>query len=114
MELKDFVSMTLTQLVEGVQDAQAKLGDSGAKVNPNLHVGMGREVGGGAIVSDGRGHAHIVQFDLGLTVTEGTGTKGGVGVVAGVFNLGSAGESSNAKSAVSRVQFAIPIGLPEK
>ena len=53
-----------------------------------------------------------VKFDVAVTATEGTGTKGGIGVVAGVFALGSQEQSSAEVSAVSRLKFAVPIALP--
>jgi hypothetical protein len=34
MNLQDFVSETLVQLVEGIRDAQSRLSPLGAKVNP--------------------------------------------------------------------------------
>ncbi len=57
--------------------------------------------------------AQMINFDVALTVTEGTGTKGGIGVVTGIFTLGSAGQSEAESSTVSRVKFAIPVVLPE-
>jgi len=53
-----------------------------------------------------------VEFDVAVTATEGTDTKGGIGVVAGVFALGSQGQSSEEISAVSRIKFSVPITLP--
>jgi len=54
----------------------------------------------------------FVQFDVALTVKEGTGTKGGIGVFAGVISLGSAGQSSAENASVSRVKFLVPLALP--
>jgi len=55
----------------------------------------------------------IVNFDVALTVVEGTGTKGGIGVFAGAVNLGSSGQSNNETSSVSHVKFSIPLRLPK-
>ncbi len=38
MELKEFVSETLTQICEGVKDAQQRCADMGALINPMLDV----------------------------------------------------------------------------
>jgi hypothetical protein len=58
------------------------------------------------------GTAQIVEFDVALTAMEGTGTKGGIGVVAGMFALGSTGQSKEESSSVSRVKFSVPLSLP--
>ena len=57
-------------------------------------------------------YSRDVDFDVALTVTEGTGTKGGIGIVAGAFALGSTGQSTAQNSSVSRVQFSVPIAFP--
>ena len=56
--------------------------------------------------------ATVVSFDVALTATKETGTKGGIGVVAGIVSLGSAGQSSNENTSVSRVKFDVPVSLP--
>jgi hypothetical protein len=112
MELNDFVSQTLTQIVEGVKDAQVKLSDSGVEINPHLnssHSEMGKQ---GMLWTSSATAAQIVKFDVALTVTEGTGTKGGIGVFAGAVNLGSSGQSQSENSSVSRIQFSVPMTLP--
>lgn len=53
-----------------------------------------------------------VKFDVGITATEGSGTKGGIGVVTGVVALGSQGRSDKAVEGVDRIQFTVPILLP--
>ena len=58
--------------------------------------------------------ASVVAFDVALTATEGTGSKGGIGVVAGIVSLGTAGHSNNENTSVSRVQFSIPVVLPNE
>ena len=113
MDLKDFIAQTLTQIVEGVQAAQSEIQAKGAKVNPGF-VGDYKEIaksGGGLLCATG-GTAQIVEFEVALTVSEGTGTKGGIGVFAGAVSLGSAGQSSAENKSVSRVKFSVPLALP--
>jgi hypothetical protein len=55
MDQKDFVSQSLTQIVEGVREA--------------------RQLAGKWV-------AQVVHFDVALTVTSGIGTKGGIGIAA--------------------------------
>lgn len=111
MDLHDFVTQTLIQIVSGVKTAQTEAKTHGAEVNPHL-TGAQSELAKHGFVWASGAAAQIVQFDVALTVVEATGTKGGIGVFAGVVNLGSAGQSKNENSSVSRVKFSVPLTLP--
>lgn len=113
MDLKDFVAETLTQIVEGVTQAQSALESKGATINPVIWTDVSKM---GVVALDGtQGRvAQMVQFDVALTVTEGTGTKGGIGIFSGAINVGSSGQSKNENVSVSRVQFRVPLALPYK
>jgi hypothetical protein len=108
VDLKEFVSQTLTQIMEGVREAQSA-STHGGVVSPTLnHFGKLSEV-----VQTDTGHfAHMVDFDVALTVEQGSGTKGGIGLVVGPVTLGSTGQSSAQNSSVSRVKFRVPVVLP--
>lgn len=113
MELREFVTETLVQIAEGVAAAQERSLSIGAHINPKLtgNASFGSQHG---FLSSSAGAAQIVGFDVALTVTQGKGTKGGIGIVAGAINLGSAGQSSLENSTVSRVKFSVPLVLPIK
>ena len=53
-----------------------------------------------------------IEFDVAVTVTEGTQTKGGIGVFMGAVGLGSQGQSSNQNASVTRIKFSVPLVLP--
>jgi hypothetical protein len=53
-----------------------------------------------------------IEFTIGLTVTDAAKTKGGIGVVAGIFALGSQGESNTARGSMTHVKFTVPVILP--
>lgn len=119
MELRDFVAQTLTEIAEGVVQAQESLAPIGAKVNPKISRVLPKgeknyEVFGWA---DGEGANPIllVSFDVAVTASEGTNTKGGIGVVTGIVSLGSTGSTGSTdknETAVSRLSFKIPLLLP--
>jgi hypothetical protein len=109
MDLKTFVAETLTQIVEGVADAQRRCANLGARVNPPGISGTSEAQGW---ADEDGAPAQAVRFDVAVTASEGSGTKGGIGVVAGVFTLGSAGHSKTEHAASSRVQFVVPLVLP--
>ena len=112
MELKNFISQALTEIIQGVSDAQQVLGDNGKFINPELSTQQGDHEKHGKNVSIQGQLVEIVEFDVAVTATEGTETKGGIGVVAGFFAIGSQGQSSSENSAVSRIKFSVPITLP--
>lgn len=111
MELKEFVSQTISQIIEGVNEAGEMAKNHGATVNPHI-VSSASEMGKQGMLWGGGQPIQIIKFDVALTVTQGTGTKGGIGIVTGVVSLGSTGESQSANTSVSRVQFSVPIALP--
>jgi hypothetical protein len=108
MDLKDFVKETLTQIIQGVKEAQPIAQQYGGVVSPKYWQGGDKSL----MQSDNGEVIRNVHFDVALTVAEGTGTKGGIGVFAGVVSLGSAGQSSSHSTEVSRVQFFVPVLLP--
>lgn len=112
MNLKEFISETLSQIIEGVKDAQEKAKNHGSKVNPyiwknpeNLSRHNFTEASGGEIMQ-------IIDFDVALTATQKKGTKGGIGIFAGGLGIGSQGQSNSDNTSVSRVKFKVPITLP--
>lgn len=112
MDLQEFIAQTLVQIVSGVKEAQAQSSALGAQVSPHLTGALSELGKQGFLWASGQA-AQVVQFDVALTVTEGTGTKGGIGVFAGAVNLGSSGQSKSESSSVSRVKFAVPLILPQ-
>lgn len=104
MELKEFVSLSLCEIQEGVHEAIQKLKSSriSGAVNP---VWSADEI-------PGRSHIQKVNFDVAVVVIEKTaGTiQGGIKVVG----IGAQGEASTATetNSVSRIQFCIPVIPP--
>ena len=111
MQLKDFVAESIKQIVDGVSDAMEHAASKGARINPERQVFNANNAGAR---SDPRNGASIetVEFDVAVTVTEGTQTKGGIGVFTGVVGLGSQGQSEATNSSVTRLKFVVPIALP--
>jgi hypothetical protein len=102
MELKEFVSRTLTEIAEGVAAAATAAAEFGAVVNPDIDHPIG-----------GRSPRVVeIEFTVGLTVTDAAKTKGGIGVVAGIFALGSQGESNSTSGATTHIKFKVPMILP--
>ena len=117
MELNDFITKTLVEIVRGIEQAQEELQSSNTRVNPRLQKLFANAQTGGSSVGLGwadNGHVvAVVLFDVGLAVEEGKNTKGGIGVAAGIFSLAAQGASGKAQTASTRVQFSVPIMLPQ-
>ncbi len=109
MELKEFVTQTLTQIIEGIKDAQEQTKDSGALINPKTYGDTGLIVEG--TKSEIR-NVQSVKMNVALTVTENSGNKSGIGVVASVFKAGVSKEDSDTNTTTSHIEFNIPVSFP--
>lgn len=105
MDLKDFISETLAQIAEGAAHAAERCGAVGATAGPKTAKFMGAE-------GTNLQQSVDVEFTVALSVTEGSVTKGGIGVLAGIFAVGSQGQSSDAKASITHVKFTIQMTLP--
>lgn len=116
IRLKEFVSQTLTEIVEGVLDAQGKviaLAEKGtslevvAQVSPtidNLHARQNTwRSSWGSVVQN-------VEFDVAVTISKEKGGKGGISV----WGAGLEGGATASNSSVSRIRFYVPITLPQE
>jgi len=111
MDLKDFISETLTQIVEGVKNSQKSVSGCGSFINPTF-IGHQNEAAKHGFLWSDKGFAQLVNFDVALTVTEGDGTKSGIGVFAGPITVGTSGQSTVTNTSVSHVKFSVPLVLP--
>ena len=109
MELKDFVSETLKQVMEGVKMAQEKATELGGTVNPagfiNTDKSAPRSIQGDLI-------AHVINFDIVVSTNDTDKAKGGVGIFVGEIGVGVRGEAESQSTAVNRIQFSVPVYLP--
>lgn len=103
MELKEFVKRTLAEIAEGVSEGAKAAEAFGAIVNPRGFM-MGIESDEGENVS--------IEFTVGLSISDATQTKGGIGVVAGIFAIGSQGQSNDATLSTTHIKFNVPMVLP--
>ena len=114
MDLRTFISETLTQIVAGVVDAQKHFAeqDLPARLNPTQ-----AERGKNVRTADGT----PVEFDVALTIaseTEGTSTSS-IGGKAGILNvvsaragLDDAHKTGEREERISRVKFTVQLGQP--
>lgn len=114
MELKDYIKETLTQIIQGVSEAQTYAKENDSRINPK-----GVQLfykGDMPIFTDNsnNSYAQMIDFDIAITVIEGNNNKGGVGVFLGTLGIGGQIENQQANSNVNRIKFSIPVFLPRQ
>jgi hypothetical protein len=107
MDLKEFVSATLTQIVDGVIEAQKQV--PGERINPRMSSLT--EIDKLGLV--GFAGVQMIKFDVALSTSEGATTQAKAGVFVAPIAFGAQGQSIAASGTVSRVQFAVPLALPK-
>lgn len=108
MNLEEFVSDTLTQIVRGVRTAQGEAKLAGAVVCPSrtrTRLSGNREVTHHARVQE-------IEFDVAVTVVEGTTVGGDAGIRVFAVGGGAKGERHGSHEQLSRVRFSVPVMLP--
>ena len=108
MDLKDFIQSAVSQIVEGMVAAQAAAATHGATVNPAFEPSpKGNALAGGPTAPGGR--VSNIAFDVAVTAVAGSAAEGG-----SKLQVAGAGSDAAAKGEqVTRLQFSLPIALPE-
>ena len=115
LDLKTFVSETIKEVIEGAVDAQGHVEALGALVNPTPYFSQSVARAG---VQAPMGQAkrttiQSIDFDVAVTRSKGSGSKGGIGVFFGPVVAGSSGQSDRDSTSVNRIRFSIPFSLPK-
>ena len=112
MKLEDFISETLIQIINGIKTAQKYADSNDAKVNPKNISITGKE---NLRLWDG-GYNGLpveeIKFDVAVSTTQGSVTKGGIGIFVGGIGVGTQGQSDSSNLSVSRIRFSVPVRLP--
>jgi hypothetical protein len=122
MQLDEFITQTITQICQGVANAQKEIGGkNGIQIAPSVehytnwaqagHIATDKLPADVIVARDGQ-MVMMLSFDVSVTAEAGTNTKGGIGVLMGAISLGSSGESKKQNQAVHKLQFKIPVVLP--
>lgn len=117
MNLEEFVSLSLIQIVNGMIKADEALEACGAAVNP-LEVAYTDKHKPAAQYAKGKSESgrypiiEKVEFDVVVRATTESETKGGIGIAVGAINLGNLGQSGSQDSSESRIKFSVPVLMP--
>ena len=117
MDLKEFVSASLSQIAEGIIDANDKLKDKGAYVNPNGVQAYSNDAKAyGRLNADFKDHlplVELVNFDVAVQVESGSQAGGGLKISIASIGVGAEGSSSESHSSASRIRFRVPMVYPQ-
>ena len=93
MELKEFISSALVDLVKAIEDAQEKTKDTKAKIASDEKI-------------------YIVEFNISLTESESADAGGGIGVAFGSIGFKGNAKSSDSNTSQTGIKFSVPIVYP--
>ncbi len=113
MDLKEFISTTLQNIIDGVEDAKEKYKDGGSMVcapsggGPQEHLN---------IRLDARYRYHqSVEFDLAVSSSKENSISGAGNTKAGISVLDFSGNINGSRTSKSnttnRIKFTVPIAL---
>lgn len=110
MELKEFIKTTLTQISQGITEAQDELEGNDMIVNP---AGLASNSNGEKYLrTDGWRYVQEIEINVGVTAIEKEGERAGIGIVTGILSGGAQASSDNSNQTVSTIKFNIPVALP--
>jgi hypothetical protein len=115
MDLEQFVSISLAQIIRGIAKAQADAESTNAWINPvgvSMSPERGPKVPGGTGPYSPSVYARDVEFDVALTVADSKTGEAKAGLRVWAVEIGGKGKTATENSAVSRIKFAVPVLWP--
>lgn len=110
MELKEFISKSLTEIIDGVSEAQSYAKTKGAKINP-------ADFNGGSnsnfLLNNG-GLGQEIEFDVAVNANETSDSKIGAGINVWGVGIGGHSTAGQENSITSRIKFNILVFLPNQ
>jgi len=122
MELKEFVSQTLTQVLAGIKDAQPEADKLRADVNPrviwrDLGQAKGKDIHP-LVLAGGEGDigqaTYLIEFDVSLAVISEKDKRGAGKIDVYVVSLGGGLTSKQSSAQTHRVKFVVPVWYPRQ
>ena len=116
MNLREFISQSMLEIVQGIRDSQQEARKLLAEVNPLLSKGdipnSRTDIAPPGIGQVGYApHTLFIEFDVAVLATTDSKNKGGFGLFVAGFGAGAVSESTNANTTHSRIKFTLPLSL---
>lgn len=117
MELKEFVSESIKQIIDGIVDAQSYAKSKGASINPKGMAYISPSVNNLFVPQD-RGTpdkpVQIMEFDVAITVTQANEAKAGLAVFVGALGIGTQAKIEDGNTNANRIKFSVPFLFPDQ
>ena len=114
VNLEDFVSEVLKQIINGIIRTQQHAKDNRASINSTNLIRM---PSGDLRVDKTYNQDPLVQeieFDVAVTVSAQGNIKGGMGLFVSAVGIGYQAQKETGNSTVSRIKFKVPVALPSQ
>jgi len=98
MDIKTFVSESLNQIIQGIEEAQSK------NIQSSINPTFGRQPQTKEVEKE-------IEFDIAVTLEKGTESKGGIAVFGGAISVGGQGKTNQSDLSVSRIKFSVPVAF---
>lgn len=113
LELKDFISTTIKQIAEGVNEAIKANDDCGMIVNPDITIGANGDY---VIPTKGtfgfKRRIQNVEMEISLILEESSNMEAGAKLMPAIFGVNINGNSFDSSNHQHKVKFSLPIALP--
>lgn len=111
MELKDYISETISNVILGIKDAQKKIEKSGGYINPVI-----QRYGNNESKHLARGARTIeeVEFEIVLKLEEAQGSGAKINVFSGLFGGSIKAQSQESNQSMNKIKFSVPIAYPQQ
>jgi anti-sigma regulatory factor (Ser/Thr protein kinase) len=114
MDLKDFITTSIVQVMEGVNNAKEHAVKLGAKINPET-IEFRADAGQDRMWDTDTGKiATELKFDISVIAVDSTDKdiKGGLKVLGLGLEFGSGAKNKAENQTINKLQFAVPLVLP--
>lgn len=110
MQLDEFIKESLTQIMNGVIDAQKE--SVGKKYVINPYTRKKSDVIGNVMFDFSLKDKMSIDYEIILTNNTSNKNKGGIGVFLGGVGIGGQNDSTNENNNLTKVKFPIPVVFP--
>lgn len=114
MELKEYITESLVQITEGINEAIKRLEGTGVIINPNstFHTDgrfwIGKHQESGPVER----WVQMVEMNITTTVTDATEGQGGAKINVGILNIGGGVKDTGSEQNTNSIKFTIPVCFP--
>ena len=110
MDLKEFITETISAIVDATSELQGKYDEDDIIINPPSNRSSDE-----AYLPENSGYKYrrvqSIEFDVAVSASSDTSGGGKAGIKVMSLELGAKGEKSVSSEKVSRVSFSVPITL---